>query len=589
MRMSVLGLIAEPGRASPAAFSQRRTQGEVSGPASSFIDRSPAYAFALLSVLYFTAVASLSSFKLLWFDELITLHIARVGSAAAIWNALAHAADPNPPLIHLAVLGSRLLFGEPEWALRLPAALGYWIGMFSLFLFLRRRIPGTWAMAGTLLSMTNAGFDYSFESRSYGVFYGLTMLAILCWSRAVDLQVSRRTRLIALIGMVLALALGISTNYFAILAFLPVVGGELVRTKPRPRPRTGSAQRIRSGRIWVGLAVALTPMLAYRPLIQRSVAQYSPYAYNRVSLTQVPGSYSEMVEYILYPLLALFSLAFIVRALARRSSAAGSLASVPGWVTTLASQESLCVAAPFPRHEIAAALVLMAYPILGYTLAELYGGMFSPRLVIPVCLGFAIVGIATAFQLFQHLERAGTIILMFLLAWFVARESYVGYIYKEQKQSFYRVVNALPANYASGPIVISDPLMALTFKHYAPGALGSRVIYPIDFSAVRSSRGDDSPEENLWAARNIVYNVPLVPLAELQRSTSEYLVLAADDNWLVQTLKAHHYAIDKLPIATQAGYIGEFTPLAHGMPAFFVAAGDKSSRAKLPTSRPRLF
>jgi hypothetical protein len=152
------------------------------------IDRRAEWAFVLLTAVYAVVVACLSHVKLLWLDELITLHIARLGSAGAIWNALARGADPNPPVTHLLVHWSRMVFGDHEWAYRLPAMAGYWVGMLALFLFLRRRLSGTWALAGTVLSMCMAAFDYSYESRSYGIFYGLAMLAFLCWSWTVERQ-----------------------------------------------------------------------------------------------------------------------------------------------------------------------------------------------------------------------------------------------------------------------------------------------------------------------------------------------------------------------------------------------------------------
>ena len=61
------------------------------------IDRSPGWAFAWLSLAYVAIVAVLSSFKLLWLDELITLSIARSGGVGAIWHALASGADSESP------------------------------------------------------------------------------------------------------------------------------------------------------------------------------------------------------------------------------------------------------------------------------------------------------------------------------------------------------------------------------------------------------------------------------------------------------------------------------------------------------------
>ncbi|MGB6110400.1 MAG: glycosyltransferase family 39 protein, partial [Acidobacteriaceae bacterium] len=135
---------------------------------SAWIDRNPGRAFLVLTAFYAAVVLTLSSVKLLWLDELITLHIAQLGSPSAIWQALSHGADPNPPLTHLLVLGSLRLFGLHEFALRLPAMIGYWIGMLALFQFLRRWVSGTWALAGVVMSMSMAAFQYSYESRSYG-------------------------------------------------------------------------------------------------------------------------------------------------------------------------------------------------------------------------------------------------------------------------------------------------------------------------------------------------------------------------------------------------------------------------------------
>lgn len=548
--------------------------------------RAPWTAFGLLTILYFLVVVAQSHFKLLWLDELITLHIARQGSAAAIWNALAQGADPNPPVTHLLVHYARLAFGDHELAYRLPAIAGYWIGMVSLFAFLLRRLPAIWAMAGTVLSMAMAAFDYSFESRSYAIFYGLAMLAVLGWSVTVDRASSRAARTIALAAMIFALAAGISTNYFAVLAFLPIAGGELARTLDRLYPRSGSRGYARPSlmraidfRVWIGLAVAGSTLLAYRAMIEHSIAQFAPYAWNKVSIDQVFDSYTEMVEVVLYPVLALFALALVFWVVSRQLAPLrdyGRDRLSHRWIGPVLFPGTWRL--PVPLHEGVAIFFLMAYPILGYIIASIRGGMLSPRFVIPVSFGFAIAATLVAFQLFHQLRHAGAVMLCFVLAWFMARESVVAYWYAQQKQAFYKVVDRIPEAEASvpanAPIVIPDPLLALTFQHYAPAALARRVVIPVDFPAIRTFRHDDSPEENLWAGRNFLYTMPILPLANFQHSASEYLIIAKNGNWLIEDLRAHRYPVLRLPIDTGAEDIGGFTPLAHGTPAFFIAVGD---------------
>src|SRR5579863_5734191 len=206
------------------------TPGSKSNRLEAFVDQSPVRAFVFLSILYLIVVVSLSRLKLLWLDELITLHIARLPTVDAIWNALAQGADPNPPITHVLVHGSRMVFGDHELAYRLPAFAGYGVGLLSLFLYLSRRVAATWALTGTIMSMAMAAFDYSYESRSYAIFYGLAMLAMCCWSVAVDVACTRLGRHLALAGTLVALAAGISTNYFAVLAFFPIAAGEITRT-----------------------------------------------------------------------------------------------------------------------------------------------------------------------------------------------------------------------------------------------------------------------------------------------------------------------------------------------------------------------
>jgi hypothetical protein len=185
-----------------------------------------------------------------------------------------------------------------------------------------------------------------------------------------------------------------------------------------------------------------------------------------------------------------------------------------------------------------------------------------------------------AYRLFGRLSRAATTMLCFCLAWFVARESVVGYWYNEQKQSFYKIVHFLPEVQAQvppgAPIVIPDPLLALTFRHYAPPALAAREVFPLDFPALRAYRGDDSPEENLWAGRKILYTLPIVPLATFQHSAGKYLILATNGNWLVLDLEAHRYPVHLVLFNTRSGGIGGFTPLAHGKLSFFEAEGDET-------------
>ena len=59
----------------------------------------------------------------MWLDELITFHLSSLGSLHDLWHALAAGADPNPPVTYMLVHWCRQIFGDHEWAYRLPDAL----------------------------------------------------------------------------------------------------------------------------------------------------------------------------------------------------------------------------------------------------------------------------------------------------------------------------------------------------------------------------------------------------------------------------------------------------------------------------------
>jgi hypothetical protein len=247
---------------------------------------------------------------------------------------------------------------------------------------------------------------------------------------------------------------------------------------------------------------------------------------------------------------------------------------VPGWVHALV--ESGPSEPPIPWHEAAGVFAFMAYPFWGFLIASIKGGMLSPRFVIPVCFGFAIAGTVVAWRTFSHLRHAAVFFLCLVAAWFLSREAVVGYWDLQQKQCFYKVLDKLPQALAhvppDAPIAIPDPLFALTFQHYAPANLARRVVFPVDFPAIRQFRHDDSPEENLWAGRNLIYTLPIETLADFQRSTGPYLIIASDGNWMLDDLSYHHYLLHRLPINTRATELGGFTPLFRGVAVFYTAS-----------------
>lgn len=502
--------------------------------ASKWIDKvnDPAVALLLLSGIYLSVALAMSCIKLLWLDELITFHVAKLGGLHAIWSALAQGVDPNPPLTDLLVSGAMHVFGTSAVAVRVPAMLAGWVTIAATYFFVRARVPALFAATAALFFMCTASFDYTFESRSYALVLAFSALSLVTWRAALE----RPDKLWYSAALAVVLAAGLSSNYFAVLAFFPVAGGQLwydVR------------HRQITWRVWIALAAGASVLLLYLPLINSAIAVFSPYAWNKVRFDTVSDTYTEMVETILWPALAL-------------------LTAFAGWCWAEYSTRKWRLA--MPGHELLAVLTLMAYPFIGYAVAEVRGNMLSPRFLLPVCLGFGMAIALVCYEMFHRSPRVSLGVLLLLVCWFFAREGVVARRYYDQRLALGRIIQTLPAG---GDILVSDSLLVLPLEHYAPRDLASRLIFPVDFPAIRKYKTEDSPEQNLWAGRR-VFPVRIMPLSAVLENNPGYIIAAPENNWLLRTLTDDKNAlVPEMPIQTDSKDIGGFTPLCHGEVWYF--------------------
>jgi hypothetical protein len=497
------------------------------------VDQTPGRVLFAITAFYALLALPVAMVKLLWADELITYYIARLNSVPAIWDALARGVDPNPPAIHLLVMWSMRLFGDSELALRLPAMLACLLGVICLFLFLQRRVPVVYAAAGACFFMATAGFNYAYESRSYALILCFSMLSMLAWQQSIE----GRHPQIASVLLAVALAAGIASNYFAVLAFFPIAAGELARD-----------WKLRNieWRVWIALALAGLPVLAFLPLIHHAIAQFAPHAWNKPTIDVIPDSYTEMVEVVLVPALAILGI---------------------GVTHYFYERKMLGVATPpvLPRHELVAVFMLLIYPMLGYALAVARAGMISPRFVLPVCWGFAIATVVTCYRVFARNAIAAGFVLLLFFGWALARDGFCAYDYVSQRNAFNRVLNAVPP---ADTIVVADSLLVQPLYHYATPQVASRIVFPLDFKLIQRYKREDSLEQNYWAGRGI-FPVPIVSFSQLRESYRSYVIVAANRNWLLQKFEVDGTPARPLDVNTYSKEIGGFTPLSHGETFFF--------------------
>ena len=509
----------------------RLQSGRLAKPVTA-INENPGRVLFGVTVFYLLLVVPLAMIKLLWADEFITYYIAKLNSVHAIWNALSRGVDPNPPAIHILVMWSMRLFGDSELAVRIPAILACLLGVVCLFLFLRRRVPVIYAAAGACFFMATAAINYSYESRAYALILAFSMLSILMWQESIE---GRYPRLAAVV-MAIALAAGISSNYFAVLAFFPIAAGELIRDWKR---------RKIEWRVWVGLAIGGLPFLFFLPLINHAITQFAPHAWNKTTADVIPDSYTEMVEVILGPALAIFAIG------------AGHY--------FYERKKGNVKPAILPRHEFVAVSVLLVYPMLGYVLALARAGMMSPRFVLPVCWGFAIASVVICYRVFAKNAVAAGLVLILFFSWALARDGFCAYDYVAQRYAFERVLYDLPP---ANTLVVADSLLVQPLYHYASPEVAARMVFPLDFRLIDRYKHEDSLEQNYWAGRG-VFPVPIISFRQLKQQYPSYVIVAADHNWLLQKFEVDGAPAKELDVQTHSRDIGGFTPLSHGATYFF--------------------
>lgn len=482
------------------------------------------WGLAVLVAFFLVVVALQASLKLIWGDELFTYYIARQPGLRGVWAALQAGADPNPPLTHLLVKASTWLFGSASLAIRLPAILSMLLAVVCIWSMLRRWVRPAFAAAGVLAFMATRGFDYAYDARSYSPMMGFAMASLALWMAASDRSGWRRTA--ALGAMALALAAGISSNYYCVLAFFPIAVGEALRQSEARRFRLDT---------WLALALASLPLVAYLPLIRHNIAEFGPHAWNRPHASMIAMSYLELVEGIFWPVLGLA----IFVLLKRRGP----------WA--------------IPRAEAAAVGVLLVYPLLGFAIAVGGAGMISPRCVAPVCCGFGLAAGVLAQRVLGGMRRGAVSVVALLVLWVVVREGICGAVLWQQRRAFEAISKTVATG--TGQIVVGDSSFVLPFYFYASPDVQRRIVFPVDFDAIHRIEPDDSGEQNLWAGRNDVFPFRILSFSQLTFKPATDTLVARPKGWLVDDLGRSPFPPTLTPQEDPAwdNLGGIFTPMAH--------------------------
>jgi hypothetical protein len=406
-----------------------------------------------LGVAALTAVACLRArARPLWYDELFTFYLAQLPTVGDLWAALAGGADLNPPLHYLAVRGTMALLGPGPLALRLPSVAGYAVMSLCLYRFAARRLGPSGALAAAAFPAATLAFDYAHEGRPYGLVLGLAGLALVAWQVAAEGRGGGRRRRAALGAMALALAAAVSCHFFAVLIFVPIGLGELARARRRLDAATAAA-----------LVAGLIPLAFFGPILRAS-ALYRGGFWAKPTWAHNAAFYAALLKNAGVPLL----LAVAALAALARFGAAGRRDREGG---RGGGRE------PVPAHEWAAALGLVALPVVGFLVAKATSaGSFTERYALATVLGFGLLIAYTADRLDDGRRRAGAVLALAFFGWFLLHE---GFRLRAGSSAHATIAagDFRPVEGSGLPLVISRPMMYLQSYHDLPPDLAGRLVF----------------------------------------------------------------------------------------------------------------
>ncbi|HUD22311.1 MAG TPA: glycosyltransferase family 39 protein [Acidobacteriaceae bacterium] len=147
----------------------------------------------------------------------------------------------DPLLYPLLSHAAMKAFGASEFALRLPALLGFLLMQVCLFFFVRNVAGERAGVVAAAFPALTATLFYSAEGRPYGLMLGLYALALWCWQVASKPTPQNRdmghpnSRKWSLAGLAAAIAATINAHYFGILLLVPICAAEGFRSVQRRR------------------------------------------------------------------------------------------------------------------------------------------------------------------------------------------------------------------------------------------------------------------------------------------------------------------------------------------------------------------
>jgi hypothetical protein len=467
------------------------------------------------SALYIAGTVGRASQKLLWHDELFTLHVSRL-PLSSLWLALATPSDATPPLFHLVTRAFLSLPGDGLVTIRLSAILGFLLAMFCVYAFVARRYGPLYGLLAAVVPVATNAYVYAYEARAYGLVLGLTGVALVAWQRAAE----GGRRPLWLVLLCLSEAAALASHYYAVLLLVPVAAGEAVRFWVRRRA---------DWPLWAALVISLLPLLVLHPLI-RSARTIAAGWFSIVEPRVVVDTYQEVLAPLVIPALVVFLGAGLAMAIGRRSQIVDEEQAGPG----------------ADSHEWVAMVVLATTPLWATSAAGWLIGSFVPRYALIWVLGFSVLSAFVAAAWSAQPRTTGVLAVLTLVAWTAAKQAgSVRLLFREPPTLTY---DEALANHGSAlRIAVTHGHLFLPLAEYAPPDVSSRLVLltlPPRIAGIVGESGDRALAGLAkWAPlqletfdefiardrRFLLYGPPMWVTGELRRAGARLTLLAEED------------------------------------------------------------
>ena len=469
--------------------SVKETLPRATAPGTRRAGSSPLWSYVVaagLAIFYFVTSYEIAAHRVFWFDELFTLHIARLPQLGTIWTALSNGADALPPAYYVTVRLFDSLFGPGDVAARIPSMIALAIGLLLIFDCARRLTDGLHGLIA--LSVATCSFlpYYGYEARSYAIYFMLAALALWAWTN----DSLSRTWQAVLFGA--AFFAGECFHYYFGMCLLPFVLWEFLHWKKGQRP---------SLKILAGIVGCVVPVLLFSSLILSFSSKFAGGYWNRPSFLELRAIYSQLFPDGLF-LLALIAI----------------------WIVLSRSDEQKNeVLEPIQPAE-ATGWLFLAIPLAAFVVAVWKTNAFYSRYFIGVLPGVAV---AFAYMLWRHFRRVTQIsmgVFLLLAMWGIGQQlTIVRHPDKVEATGIRPFLEVESSLHVEGKsyYVFSEPLLFLEAQQYSAHPEQVVLLLPADFSRQAAAGPDPYLHQRLEVNLSQYYPMQVWTVDDLDRHRSQ--------------------------------------------------------------------